>query len=203
MRTLSRVRDLDSDPVTLGASDASRRNGPRCRRPYASAVVLEPVSEDLRVGATNLVERARTVLDDPSRARCLIEHAVDLPFDERERIYPGVLAAHHNLYESLSEAIALLDEDDGRWVTAALRVYRSTNETGRDELADVLMVLFGEGAGNPRLSREVRAVIGDLQPRHAVYDDPPIGRANQIAYVESLLRTEIEFDDAFNDLLAG
>ena len=180
------------------------RPGPLGNRPYAPTAALAPISEGLQTAASNLVEKARRALEpDPARARRFIERAVRVPFDDHEEVYPGVVAAHFSLYMALSDAVDELEVHDRRWVAAALEVYRSTNEVGREELADALAVLVAEGVGTARMRQEIRTAIGDRQPREMAYDDPPVGHAAQCAYIEAVLRTRVEFESALAVLLAG
>lgn len=176
--------------------------GPLGNKPLAPTAALQPISVGLKAAATNFLAKARKAYeDDPARARRFIERLVDVPYDEHEQIFPGVIAAHYNLYESVVEAAEALEEDDRTWLAAALEVYASTNETGREEMEDVLAVLLNEGYGTRHQRREIRALVGAVDVREVIYEDPPIGRDNQIAYIEAVLRTELEFAAAFDRLV--
>jgi hypothetical protein len=134
---LHRMLDRERERPLGGLRDRSNR-------------VLGPVSEGLHAAGDNLLRKAARALSsgDEDRARRYVERAVDLPFDEHERIGPAWFSASMLLFTAISDQLDVTPEGDNSWLTAAEQVLQRC-EPAEPALLGALAAI----ANNAELSR--------------------------------------------------
>lgn len=120
----------------------------RADRPFGdlqarSGRTLQAFSFAGQQAAENLLVKAGRALDahDVDRARSLVDRAVRLPFDEHEGAAPATLAVHLDLFCVITDAAEQADQDDVRWLDAALEVLNTAEQPAVFDLRDVLAAI--------------------------------------------------------------
>lgn len=134
------------DADRLGELDryfAERANTPFGDLELASGRTLQPFSIAGQRAASNLLVKASRALDngDSERARAYVDRAVRLPYDRHEESRPAAMEAHMALFCLVTDALEDSEEEDSRWLDAALTVLAAADEAGRRTMRDVLTAI--------------------------------------------------------------
>jgi hypothetical protein len=107
--------------------------------------------------ASNLLIKASRSLDngEPDRARAYVDRAVRLPYDRHEQSHPVAWESHMALFCLITDELEASDEDDSRWLDAAVAVLAGADEAGRCTMRDVLVAIDHDY----QLSRAERASL--------------------------------------------
>lgn len=135
---------MDADPLNeLDRYFAGRADTPFGDVELASGRTLQPFSIAGQLAASNLLVKAIRALDDgqSERARAYVDRAVRLPYDRHEESHPAAMEAHMALFCLVTDALEDADEDDSRWLDAAIAVQGAANEAGRCTMRDVLVAI--------------------------------------------------------------
>jgi hypothetical protein len=135
---------VNADPLReLDRYFAARADAPFGDLELASGRTLQPFSIAGQRAASNLLIKASRALDsgEPERARAYVERAVRLPYDRHEQSHPAAMEAHMALFCLVTDAVEVADEDDDRWLDAALAVLAAADEAGRCTMRDVLVAI--------------------------------------------------------------
>lgn len=133
---------------------------------------LQPFSIAGEEAAKNLLRKASRALDsgDLDRMRALVDRAVRLPFDEHEQSHPAAITAHMELYGLVTDALEGSDEDDSRWLQAAVDALETADEPGRCEMRDVLMAIDQDYGLQPGERVVIRAAVAQVPQRTELRD---------------------------------
>lgn len=139
---------------------------------FVAGRTLQPFSTAGWQGAENLVDKARRALrdGDQDRARTLVDRAARLPFDDHEQAAPGALAFHMELFTVVTDSLEDSEEDDPRWLDAALAVLATADEPTRYELRDVLADLNNDYRLPSGERSRLRAAIAAIPARAQLKD---------------------------------
>lgn len=153
-------------------------------------------------GATNLLTKACTALDDGDAAKAerLINRAAAMPFNDYEERFPGVQMAVQLLYQEVTEAQEESYTDDATWLDVALDLLPTVDEAVRLELLSMLADMYrnpglfeAEGTELARIRPLVKGA--EIDPRHVAPDASVEERA---AVITSILRGWLAYHRAFH-----
>ncbi len=135
---------MEQDPLEeLDRSFAKRADGPFGDLELASGRTLQPFSIAGQRAAANLLTKAIRALDndEPERARAYVDRAVRLPYDRHEDSHPAAMEVQVMLFCLVTDELEAADEDDSRWLDAAIAAQASATETARCTMRDVLAAI--------------------------------------------------------------
>jgi len=89
------------------------------------------------------------------RARAYVNRAVRLPYDRHEESHPAAMEAHMMLFCLVTDELEGADEDDSRWLDAAIAAQASASEGARCTMRDVLVTIDHDY----NISRSERAAL--------------------------------------------
>ncbi len=138
----------------------------------ASGRTLAPFSHALGLGAENLLVKAIDALaaQDEDRATALVRRAVGLPFDEHEEVAPAAMAAHHLLFNLVTDVMEDSPDDDERWLDAALAVIDGPDRFARLDMRDVLTAIAQDYDLTRSERRRLRGGIRDVEAAPELVD---------------------------------
>ncbi|HET7069713.1 MAG TPA: hypothetical protein VFI40_02725 [Nocardioides sp.] len=156
----------------LGRIVDEQRNRPFGDTESVSGRTLQPFSFAGLEAATNLLTKAIRALDrdESERARGYVDRAVRLPYDRHEETEPVAMAVHMMLFCDVTDALEDSDEDDLRWLDAAIDVLSTADEGGRCTMRDVLAAIDQDYALHRRESAALRSAIADVPARPELRD---------------------------------
>ena len=162
--------------------DASRHSSldslnERFDRPFGSAEIrsgrtLQAFSFAGQQAAANLLAKAHRALDDDdhARARMFVDRAMQLPFDEHERVAPVAHEAHMELFCAVTDALEKEAAGESRWLDAALQVLGAADGPAACDLRDVLMTIDHDYSLTGAERRRIRAAIASIPQRAELCD---------------------------------
>lgn len=178
--------------------------------PYGPAatvpnVALQQFSVAGRVAATNLLRKAvrRLASGEDEGARRLVERAADLPFDECERVWPGLLVAEQQLFDLLARQADLeADYYDRRWLDEEYDEY-VYDEWEVPPVSVVQVALHVLRESGPDHAAVLRPLLIDLATGPDMYGMSPREAGRLLAYAEAVpagARVRDRPEDAGRDL---
>lgn len=147
--------------------------------------------------SSNLLTKAILALDDGNleRARTYVDRAVRLPYDKHEQFHPAAAESHMMLFCLVTDELEVADEDDSRWLDAAVAVLTTADEAGRCTMRDVLLAIDHDY----HLGRAERAAVRSATasvPDRAEMRDLELPPAEMTDSVLSVLAACTDYRDA-------
>ena len=151
-------------------------------------------------GAANLLTKAlaATEAGDVERANRLVTRACGFPWDDRTEHHPGAAAANQLLFDRITDALEMSEEDDERWLDAALALYASSTGVAREVVASTLLEVRRDNLGVYDITRAESDRIGRAGLRWREDDAYGLTRTStlseQVAVATSLLEAVRAWD---------
>jgi hypothetical protein len=188
-------RDLD-DVVAEWYREQSDR--PLGDAQLASGRTLAPFSRALSVGAENLLVKAIAAMraGDEEEAAALVRRAVRLPFDDHEKVAPAAMAAHHLLFEVVTDTLEASADGDMQWLEAAVAVREGPDEFARLDMRDVLSAVAQDNDLTTRERRLLQAGVRKVPPAPELIDFVDIDPTELAQRVQAILRACRTYSDA-------
>lgn len=201
-RSMSRYSHrVDADPLsTLNRYLAERSQSPFGELELASGHTAQRFSVAGQQAASNLLVKASRALDgdETERARAYVDRAVRLPYDEHEQSHPVAMEVHMMLFCLVTDVLENADEDDSRWLDAAIRAQTAADEAGRCTMRDVLVAIDNDyrlkGAERASLRSAIAAV-----PDRPELSDLDLGPGELGEHVMSVLAVCRDYRVALSD----
>ncbi len=156
--------------------------------------VLAPVSEGLHAAGDNLLRKAVRALSsgDVDRARRYVERAVDLPFDEHERIGPAWFSASMLLFTAISDRLDVTPEGDDSWLTAAEQVQQRCDPAAEPALLGALAAIAHDAELSRSELRRCRRLVGAI-PADAWNEHEPVDRQDRLNAILAVVAATVDY----------
>lgn len=156
--------------------------------------VLAPVSEGLHTALDNLLRKAARALSsgDEDQSRRYVERALDLPFDEHERIGPAWFSASMLLFTTISDRLDVSPEDDDSWLTAAEQALQRCDPAAVPALLGALAAIAHDRELARAEARRCRRLVG-AAPADAWDENEPADRNDRLHAILAVVAATIDY----------
>jgi hypothetical protein len=155
---------------------------------------LAPVSDGLHAAGDDLLRKAARAVasGEEDRAYRYIQRALDLPFDEHERIVPAWLSASMLIFTTITDRLDTSPEDDDSWLTAAEQVLQRCDPAAVPALLGSLATIVGDRSLPQVQARRCRRLVGDASA-DAWDEHEPVERHERFCAIQSVVAAAIDY----------
>ena len=185
---MQRMIDAEYSGALGESRQASNRVGQRFSRVYSAA-------------ASNLLDKAVVRLrgGDEAAARAFVGRALDLPYDDHEKVVPALWQVHMMLFDAFGDDVEAAEPTDLGWLNRIESVVGEAEGPVQRELRSCLLALF-DMALSSKEQRRLRLVVRDVDN-----DEPFVGitdREERVDVVIGMLRALIRHEDLVDEAVS-
>jgi hypothetical protein len=176
----------------------------------ASNLLGSTFSTAASAGAENLLTKALLRLEtgDRQAAEPFVERTLRLPYDEHEKMEPGIWSAHMFLYISISDDLEASETGDSSWLDRAQTLIDVSPPVAAAEVRSCLRSLL-DGTNNlsasetRRVKAMTRGLSFDADPLIGVPNEPGPRKAGVMEVLDAIIHHRRQLDQAGVEGLAG
>ncbi len=178
------------------------------RRPFGELIIssnhtLGPVSQGLHQAADNLLHKAVRAIraGDEARAGTFVERALQLPFDDHEKMSPAWWSASLMLFCAITDRLEVSEDDDDAWLTAAEQALTQCDSLALPALLGALTAIVGDYSLSVGEARRCRKLVGTTSADEW-NDNEPADREQRLSAILAVLHCVIDYENHVDELVS-